>query len=144
MNSDGIENLMRPFKCFLGCFAQDKLPKFRLKPGKHYSLIANTDKSQYGGTHWVAMWITNNNIFYFDPLSLPTINLFNSFIVLQNRSKLSILWGRVQPFTSDTCGEFCMYFIIHKHAGEDNLSRINHKRNELVVMKYLYKHLLHQ
>ena len=42
-------------------FFQDNLPKI-----KHEAYIINLDEYSDIGTHWVALWVNNNDVTYFD------------------------------------------------------------------------------
>ena len=46
---------------FNGVYSRDNLPKT-----KNGGYIINLDENSYIGTHWVALYVQNNNVTYFD------------------------------------------------------------------------------
>ena len=53
---------------FNGVYSRDNLPK--IKDGAY---IINLDEYSDIGTHWVALWVNNNNVTYFDSFGLEHI-----------------------------------------------------------------------
>jgi hypothetical protein len=89
-------------------FMRDTLPRM-LKPD---SYIYNLDYNRNQGTHWVNFTISNNQMFYFDPLSIKVTEppppelqelakrMGITFIVYNDH--------RVQPMKSFDCGFFSL------------------------------------
>ena len=50
---------------FNGVYSRDNLPKI-----KDRTYIINLDKHCDTGTHWIALWINNKNVTYFDSIIL--------------------------------------------------------------------------
>ena len=49
-------------KCFLGIFASDELAHLDISShGRPCAIICNTDKRNQPGTHWLALFITDNS-----------------------------------------------------------------------------------
>ena len=118
MNTDEINARMNKFKCFVGCFAKDGWnPPIILdrNNNSHHSIIFNTDDKKYSGTHWIAMYITPTTLYYFDPLAIPTVNMFDDFIRLQRRPNLVISYKQVQSYLSNKCGQHCCEWIRQMH-----------------------------
>ena len=53
---------------FNGVYSRDNLPK--IKDGVY---VINLDKYSDTGTHWVALYVHNNNVTYFDSFSVEHI-----------------------------------------------------------------------
>ena len=56
---------------FLGTFSANNIPKFK---DKYFSLIVNLSNEGETGTHFIAIFITENKILYFDSLGNLRIN----------------------------------------------------------------------
>ena len=79
-----------------------------------YSFISNTDDHYSGGQHWCAWVVRNNTIFFFDSFgrepwdaTLPRNfrKIVDSFDSVQYSTR------RIQNWTSQACGYFCIHFI---------------------------------
>ena len=57
-------------------YSRDNLPK--IKDGAY---IINLDEYSDIGTHWVALWLDNNNVTYFDSFGVEHIHLKHSLKV---------------------------------------------------------------
>ena len=53
---------------FNGVYARDNLPK--IKDGAY---VINLDEYSDIGTHWVALWVSNNDVTYFDSFGMEHI-----------------------------------------------------------------------
>ena len=90
---------------FNGVYSRDNLPK--LKDGAY---VINLDKYSDIGTHWLALYVMNNDVTYFDSFDVEHIpKEIKAFI---DRS-LSITTNifRIQAYDSIMCGYFCIGFI---------------------------------
>ena len=90
---------------FNGVYSRDNLPK--IKDGAY---VINLDEYSDIGTHWVALYVQNNNVTYFDSFGVEHIpKEIKAFI---DRS-LSITTNifRIQAYDSIMCGYFCIEFI---------------------------------
>ena len=97
---------------FNGAYSRDNLPK--LKDGAY---VINLDKYSDIGTHWLALYVMNNNVTYFDSFDVEHIpREIKAFI---DRS-LSITTNifRIQAYDSIMCGYFCIGFIDFMLAGK--------------------------
>ena len=114
LGTSEIDEYLRASSKFKGAYPCDQIPNF---PDNEYSLIINTDNSSLPGSHWTALVVRGNNVYYFDSFG----RLYNngSFPVdyIENLAKIcfekNILFQNkvLQSFHSNTCGEFCIYFI---------------------------------
>ena len=53
---------------FNGVYARDNLPKI-----KDWAYVINLDEYSDIGTHWVALWVSNNDVTYFDSFGVEHI-----------------------------------------------------------------------
>ena len=91
---------------FLDVYAADRIPA--TLPDE-FCLIANTDASYLPGTHWIVLAKKKNNRpYFFDSYGLSPLHYnvvewarFGEY----NRSQRNL-----QQFTSDVCGDYCLYF----------------------------------
>ena len=122
---------------FNGVFSRDNLPD-KIKDGAYK---INLDEYSDIGTHWVALYLNNTNVTYFDSFGVEHIpKKIKTFI---NHS-LSITTNifRIQAYESIMCGSFCIGFINFMLKGKTltgftNLFLPNDfKRNDDIILKY--------
>lgn len=109
-----------------------------------------------GGTHWVVVYIdrTTKTAYVFNPMGLPLDK--PALDALKKRPNLvkNVVWNdaAVQASDSETCGHWCLYFIVHmirnvrcnqnsdaKAVYEslmDSLSVDDYARNEAFIKKW--------
>ena len=88
---------------FNGVYSRDNLS---IKDGAY---IINLDAYSDIGTHWVALWINNNNVTYFDSFGVEHIpKEIKAFI--KNRNIETNIF-RIQAYDSIMCEYFCIGFI---------------------------------
>ena len=92
---------------FNGVYSRDNLPK--IKDGAY---IINLDEYSDIGTHWVALYIQNNDVTYFDSFGVEHIPKKIRRIISNKHIKTSIF--RIQV----VCGYFCTGFIDFMLAGK--------------------------
>ena len=96
---------------FNGVYSRDNLQK--IKDGAY---ITNLDEYSDIGTHWVALYIQNNDVTYFDSFGVESIpKEIITFIGNQN-IKTNIF--RIQAYDSIMCGYFCIGLIDFMLAGK--------------------------
>ena len=98
---------------FNGVYSRDNLPK--IKDGPY---IINLDEYSDNGTHWVALWVKNNNInaTYFDSFGVEQIPKEIKEFINNKNIKTNIF--RIQAYDSIICGQFCIGFIDFMLAGK--------------------------
>ena len=90
---------------FNGVYSRDNLPN----KIKHGAYVVNLDEYSDIGTHWIALYLKNNNITYFDSFGVEYIpKEITKFINIKN-IKTNIF--RIQAYYSIMCGYFCIGFI---------------------------------
>ena len=90
---------------FNGVYSRDNLPK--IKDGTY---IINLDECFDIGTHWVALYVHNNSVSYFDSFGVEHIPKEKKEFI---DSSLSITTNifRIQAYDSIMSGYFCIDFI---------------------------------
>ena len=97
---------------FNGVYSRDNLPK--IKDGAY---VINLDEYSDIGTHWVALYVHNNDVTYFDSFSVENIpKETKTFIDRSLSITTNIL--RMQAYDSIMCGYFCIGFIDFMLAGK--------------------------
>ena len=96
---------------FNGVFSIDNLPK--IKDGAY---VKNLDEYSDIGTHWVALYVQNNNVTYFDSFGVEHMpKEIRTFISNKN---ITTNVFRLQTYDSIMCGYFCSGFIDFMLAGK--------------------------
>ena len=98
---------------FNGVYSRDNLPK--IKDGAY---VINLDEYSDIGTHWVALYVqnNNNNVIYFDSFGVVFIpKEIKAFI--NNKNIITNIF-RIQAYNSIMCGYFCIEFIDFVRAGK--------------------------
>ena len=120
---------------------QKYYPADNLSGIKDEAYVINLDEYSDIGTHWVAFFVMNNNVTYFDSFGVEHIpKEIKAFI---DRS-LSITTNifRIQAYDSIMCGYFCIGFIDFMLAGKiltefTNLfSPNNFNKNDDIILNY--------
>ena len=120
---------------FNGAYSRDNLPK--LKDGAY---VINLDEYSHIGTHWLALYVRNNDITYFDSFGVEHIPKEIKTFIGNKNIKTNIF--RIQAYDSIMCGYFCIGFIDFMLAGKTlteftNLfSPNNFKRNDDIILNY--------
>ena len=101
---------------FNGVFSRDNLPN-SIKNGAY---VINLDEYYDIGTHWVALFVNNNTIIYFDSFGVEHIpkeiikfigsNKQSSSAKARNKNIIANIY-RIQASDSIMCGYFCIGFI---------------------------------
>ena len=99
---------------FNGVYSRDNLPN-KIKDGAY---VINLDEYSDIGTHWIALYLKNNDITYFDSFAVKhipkEIKAFigrPSFSALQNRNIKTNIF-RIQAYDSIMCGYFVLDLLI--------------------------------
>ena len=107
-----IRNYYQNEPRFNGVYSRDNLPK--IKDGAY---VVNLDEYSDIGTHWVALYVHNTDVTYFDSFGVEHIpKEIQAFI---DRS-LSITTNifRIQAYNLMMCRYFCIGFIDFMLAGK--------------------------
>ena len=96
---------------FNGVYFRDNLPK-TIKNGAY---VINLDEYEDVGTHWIALYVKNNGITYFDSFGVEHVPKEIKRFLEHKSIKTNIF--RIQADTSIMCGYFCIGFIDFTFAG---------------------------
>ena len=90
---------------FNGVYSRDNLPD-KIKDGAY---VINLDEYSDIGTHWIALYVLNNDVTYFDSFGVEHIpEEIKTFI--GNKNKRTNIF-RIQAYDLIICGCFCIGFI---------------------------------
>ena len=126
---------------FIGVYSRDNLPD-KIKDGAY---VINVDEYSDIGTHWIALYVNNKTVTYFDSFGIEHISkevkkIFNNKNIIANIF-------RIQACDSVMCGYFCIGFIDYMFMGKSltnftNLfSSNNFKRNDDIILNYFLNKL---
>ena len=126
---------------FNGVYSRDNLPK--IKDGAY---VINLDEYSDIGTHWVALYVQNNNVTYFDSFGVEHIpKEIKAFINNNNNNNnknITTNIFRIQAYDSIICGYFCIGFIDLILSGKtltdfaDLFLPNNFKKNDHTILNY--------
>ena len=97
---------------FNGVFSRDNLFN-KIKDGAY---IINLDEYSDIGTRWVALYVKNNDVTYFDSFGVEHIPKEIKTFISNKNIKTNIF--RIQAYDSIMCGYFCIGFIDFMLAGK--------------------------
>ena len=119
-----------------GVYSRDNLPN-KIKDGTY---VINLDEHSHIATHWVALWVNNNNVTYFESFGVEYIPKEITKFIENRNIKTNIF--RIQANDSVMCGYFCIGFIDFMFKGKTlteytNLFSSNDfKRNDDTILNY--------
>ena len=125
---------------FNGVYSRDSLPK--IKDGTY---VININEYSDIRTHWIALYVRNNNVTYFDIFGVEHITKEIKTFINNKNIKINIF--RIQAHNSVTCGYFCIGFINFVLAGKTlteytNLfSPNNFKKNDDITLNYFMSNI---
>ena len=90
---------------FNGVYSRDNLPA-NVKKGAY---VINLDEYEDAGTHWIALYIKNKKVLYFDSFGVEHIPK-EIIKFIKNKDIIANIF-RLQAYDSTMCGYFCIEFI---------------------------------
>ena len=80
--------------------------------------IYNLEPSYMSGSHWVATYVKDNVINYFDSFGMPP---FQEILDHAKERNITLLHQdqQIQNLYTTTCGYFCLYFLNEMHKNVD-------------------------
>ena len=77
---------------------------------RHALFIYNLEPSYISGSHWVATYVNDNVMNYFDSFGMPP---FPEIVNHPKRKNVTLLHqnNQIQNLWTTTCGYFCLYFV---------------------------------
>ena len=78
--------------------------------------VYNLEPSYMSGSHWVATFVKNRVINYFDSFGMPP---FQEIVNHAKKKNLTLIHqsNQLQNLGSTTCGYFCLYFLNEMNKG---------------------------
>ena len=126
---------------FIGVYSRDNLPN-EIKDGTY---VINLDEYSDIGIHWIALYVNNKTVTYFDSFGMEHIpKEVKKFIC--NKNIISNIY-RIQNYDSVMCGYFCIGFIDYMFKGKSltdytNLFPPNNfKKNGDIILNYFLNKL---
>ena len=119
---------------FNGVYSRNNLKK--IKDGAY---VVNLDKYSDNGTHWITLYIQNNDVTYFDVFRVEHIPKEIIAFIGNRNIKTNIF--RIQAYDSIMSEYFCIALIDFMLAGKtlteftNHFSPNNFKRNDDVILK---------
>ena len=102
--------------------------------------IINIDEYSDIGTHWIALYVKNNDITYFDSFGVEHIPKEIIKFIKNKNIKTNIF--RIQAYDSIMCGYFCIGFINFILKGKSLIGYTNlfspfdFKKNDDIIMSF--------
>lgn len=137
MTTKEIDEVMKQFETdefkFVGCMPSDyflinknEIPTILNNTKKYSAIVFNLDETDEVGSHWVAMFFTNDDddnitIEYFDSIGDPMIDNFKKLISSDFFRKKNIVLKvntKKHQYGDNECGIYAMYYIISRINGE--------------------------
>ena len=121
---------------FNGVFSRDNLPNM-IKIGAY---VINLDEYHDIGTHWVALYVNNKTVTYFDYFGVKHIPK-EIIKFIDNKSIMTNIF-RIQAYDSIMCSYFCIGFINFMFNGNNLTDSTNifspndFKKNGDMILKY--------
>ena len=121
---------------FNGTYSRDNLSN----KIKDVAYVINLDEHSDIGTHWIAVYVKNNNITYF--YSFGVEHIPKDIIKFIGRKNVIVNIFRIQAYDSIMCGYFCIGFINFMFKGRSltaytNLfSPNNFRKNDKIILSY--------
>lgn len=104
-------------KRVIGVFAADEIP--RSISSLPTAFIINTDRRRDKGKHWVAVYATRQNAEFFDSFGRKPSFYARAFTDFFTRNNLTLQYNdrKLQSDSSNTCGYYCIYYLINRCRG---------------------------
>ena len=121
---------------FNGVYSRDNLPK-AIKNGAY---VINLDEYSDVGTHWIALYVKNNEVIYFDSFGVKHVSKEIKRFVGYKNIKTNIF--RIQTDNSIMCGYFCIGFIDFMFVRRSLIhftslfSPYDFKKNDNIILSY--------
>ena len=113
---------------FNGVYSRDNLPK--IKDGAY---VINLDEYSDIGTHWVVLYVHNNDVTYFDSFRIEHFQKEIKEFIDNKNFETNIF--RIQAYDSIMCGYFYIGFIDFMLAGK-TLAESKVKKNDDIILNY--------
>ena len=125
---------------YLNIPIKDVLSRDETVPHNHMQalFIYNLEPSYMSGSHWVATYVKNGIINYFDSFGMPP---FQEIVNHAKRKNMTLLHqsDQIQNLLTTTCGYFCLYFLNEMSKGRSyyDLLKMFNIHNTMKNEKYI-------
>lgn len=123
-----------------GVYATDQLPEYVHRGG----FIANTDISSKSGRHWCAFYFDGTGQSeFFDSYGKPAHYYNNTFVRCLHNNSIVQLYNskKLQSNYSNVCGQYCLYFLIHRVRGQRLRDIVETLQNTEHRDQYVYEYI---
>jgi hypothetical protein len=102
---------------FIGVCSSDNMP---YSDNNNFCFISNLDNSHQSGSHWVAIYVKNNNMYCYDSFGRDINNILHNYIISYSKKHNynivnSDLTDREQEIKEYNCGQRSLTFLIMCH-----------------------------
>ena len=121
---------------FNGIYSTDNWPK-TVKNGAY---VIKLDEYADVGTHWIALYVKDNEVIYFDSFGVEHVPKETEVFIGHKNFKTNIY--RIQNYNSIMCGYFCYGFIDFMFSGRSLIyftslfSPYDFKKNDDIILSY--------
>jgi hypothetical protein len=109
MNTIEIDDKLKKYKCYVGTFARNQLPK-RLNKNPA-ALVINSDADNQPGEHWTATFFKDSTCYYFDSFGFPPLHPDIRRFTDKHSCRLLYNTRQLQNVSATTCGMYCVVFV---------------------------------
>ena len=126
---------------FNGVYSRNNLPK-TIKKGAY---VINLDEYENTGTHWIALFVKNNEAIYFDSFGIEHINIPNETNKFIGNKNIKSNIFRLQAYDSIMCRYYFIECINYMRKGKTLLdytslfSPNDFKKNDQVIKRIFRK-----
>ena len=126
---------------FNDVYSRDNLPN-KIKVGTY---VINLDEYSDIETHWIALYLKNNDITYLDSFGVEHIRKEIKAFIKNRNIKTNIF--RIQAYDSIMCGYFCVGYINFMFKGKSLIEYTNlfspndFKRNDDTILNYFMSNM---
>ena len=125
---------------YLNIPIKDVLSRDETVPHNHMQalFIYNLEPSYMDGSHWVATYVKNGIINYFDSFGMPPFQEIVNHAKTKNMTLLHQS-DQIQNLLTTTCGYFCLYFLNEMSKGRSyyDLLKVFNIHNTMKNEKYI-------
>ena len=120
---------------FNGVYSRNNLPKIKVGP-----YIIDLDEYESIATCWIALYVNDNNISYFDSFGVDHIQ--KEIKKLTGNKNIITNVYRIQAYDSIMCRYFCIGFIDFMLKGKSLLDYTNlfspndYEKNDKIILKF--------
>ena len=113
LSNHDIDSILKPLPFFIGTFSANTIPPIRNFKNPQ-AMVVNTARLGESGEHWVGLLINESReCYYFDPLGGQIYNIDILYSLQKMKiTKYQYSTRQVQSFASNSCGYFCLAFVL--------------------------------